>query len=115
MARKTYAPAPRDRHVYIGRFEGYRMLAFGRVQILDYAAEIQVYQAQHYPPVWCAMDQHGKVNPAFNSHRAEDTMRLVEESFTTCLARWETFEYSGLEGLKKLGPQLVDRRDRKTG
>jgi hypothetical protein len=107
---KVYGPqALPDRMMYLGRFRGYRMKAFGREQILDYEAEILVYQARHNPPLWVARDRAGKMDPAFQSFRAEDTLRLVAEGFTTCVAKWETYEDAGLLGVVKLGPKLVPK------
>jgi hypothetical protein len=96
--------------MYVGTFRGLRMMAFGREQILDYQAVITVFQVQSNPAVWIARDERGKMDPAFHSFRAEDTMRLVEEGFTTCLEKWKTFESGGLKGPVKLGPQLVEKR-----
>jgi hypothetical protein len=115
MAHKVYGQSVPDRHVYRGRFRGYRMLAFGRAQILDYEAEITVKQATWNPQWWIAVDGRGKVDPAFSAPRAEDTMRLVAAGFTTCLQNWETFEVGGLKGARKLGPQLVPAKVKKVG
>jgi hypothetical protein len=112
MSSKRFNTHVPDRTMYIGEFTGYRMVAFGREQILDYTAEIRVYQAQVSPPVWVAVDHMGKMDPAFTSFRAEDTMRLVQEGFTQCVRAWESFQTGGLQGTVKLGPQLVPKRSK---
>lgn len=115
MARNFDGPPRPDKTLFVGKFRGYRMLAFGVEQILDYEAEIEVYQARSNPPLWVARDARGKMDPAFQSFRAEDTMRLVSEGFTTCLEKWQSYETGGLRGTRKLGPQLVPKRATKAG
>jgi hypothetical protein len=104
--RMLKTPFRPDRTLYVATFTGYRMHAFGRDQILDYTAEIHVYQTQTNPPVWVAEERQSRIKP-FESHRAEDTMRLVAEGFTTCLEPWQTFEIEPLGRVVKLGPKLV--------
>ena len=95
--------------MYVGRFSGFRMLAFGKMQILDYEAEIEVYQVHHTPPLWMAKDLAGRFDGGYISHRAEDTMRLVAEAFTTCVTPWEKYEVEPFGKKVKLGPRLVEK------
>lgn len=103
----------RDHTVYIAKFTGFWMTAFGKVQRLVYEAEIQVFQSQLFPPQWQATDQYGKTDPHWVRSTAEDAMRMVEDSFDTQLEPWATFERDMFGGAKKLGPQLVKERDRR--
>lgn len=115
MAHKIYRPPEIDRTMYIGRFRGLRMIAFGKQQILDYDVEVNVFQHTLHPVRWVARDEHNKFHPCCESGSAEETMRLVKEMFIEQRDKWQTFELRGLAGMKKLGPQLVTRPARKTG
>lgn len=85
MRRTPYAPQPPDRRFFVGKFTGYRMLAFGKEQVLDYTAEMEVRQIYHHPPLWAASDRARKWIGTYVSPTADDTMRMVEQAFTTCL------------------------------
>jgi hypothetical protein len=120
MAHKAYGPngpysafAP-DRTIYTARFSGYRMHAFGKDQILDYTADIEVYKAQLNPPLWVARERRGHLDPAFQSFTAEDTMRLVTEGFVTQLEPWQTFTQETFGRISKLGPKLMEPAKKKT-
>ena len=82
MGRTIYTPKNEERAVYVGRFRGYRMLAFDKMQILDYEAEIEVYQLHQRPALWAAKDLAGRFrSSAFVSPRAEDILSaLVHEA-----------------------------------
>jgi hypothetical protein len=112
MSTKRYNLKPRDNTVYIGKFTGYWMAAFGTKQLLDYTAEIQVFQSQLYPPQWTALDATGKGSPDWVQSTATDVMRAVEQCFDTQLEKWQTFERDLFGGAKKLGPQLVKKIER---
>jgi hypothetical protein len=95
--------------VYVGRFRGYRTVAFGKVQILDYTAEIEVYQARQDPPAWMARETTPGSVGGYFSPRAEDTMRLVREAFVTCVEPWQRYEIEAFGKKVKLGPRLVEK------
>jgi hypothetical protein len=103
----TYIPP--DRTVYLARFAGYRMLAFGRMQTLDYGAEIQVFQRWPNPPLWMARDCARRyLVPGSESARAEDCMRMVEATFVRQLTAWDTYTHNLFtDKIEKLGPKLV--------
>jgi hypothetical protein len=109
MGRTIYTPKTQERAVYVGRFRGYRMLAFGKMQILDYEAEIEVYQMHLRPALWCAKDLSGRFDGAFVSPRSEDTQRLVHEAFVTCITPWQKYELEPFGKKVKLGPRLVEK------
>lgn len=93
------------------------MRAWGKDQILDYTADIEVYMDRLDPPRWVARERRGHVNQAFESMRAEDTMRLVMEGFVTQLKPWEAFTHEAFGRIAKLGPKLVKTKptERKAG
>lgn len=91
------------------------MFAFGREQILDYTAEIDVTNVQLDPPVWMARFRGGDFEPFFNHSTPEDVMRAVAEVFITQVTPWQAFLRAGLLPERPVRPEVVKRRARKLG
>ena len=94
--RRRSQQQEKDPHVWRAQFRGLHVLAFGREQVLDYAVDIEVVQAQAWPCVWVARDVKGGYEPFTQAGTPEEAMRLVAGAFVDQVTPWQPFVTRGL-------------------
>lgn len=116
MRRRAYKTSLLwDRTVWIGRFTGYRLLAWGKEQVLDAQIEIQVHQVTTNPAVWHARAYPGAAADCASGSTAEACMAAAAELFTQCLVPWAAFTPTIHGTVEHKRPQLVKPSERKAG
>lgn len=104
-----------DPTIWTAKFSGYRVLAWGREQVLQGTVAFRIRQEFGYQRMWVARALPGDNPPVWVSDSPEDCMRRVESMFTTRVEDWQAWSGHALFGTRKLGPQLVSRDGRKVG
>jgi hypothetical protein len=105
----------RDVTIWIGQFTGYRVLAFGKEQVLYAPIEIQVRQVSVSPPVWTAKAFPGADEECASGVTAEDCMADVAALFTQCLVPWRAFVPTAYGRFEQVQPTLVPPPEKKAG
>lgn len=102
-----------DQTLWIGRLKGYRVMAFGREQVLNATIEIHIRQEWINPIVWSARAYPGSSEPCAMAATAEECQAKVEALFVELVDPWAAFTAPGLFGRRKITPQLVYDSHRK--
>lgn len=97
----------RDQTTYRGRFSGLRLHAFGTAQILDYKADIEIYQARAQPELWRARPSFSRGPHKWETDSAAALMELIAGDFECCIQPWITWRHDYAQTKR---PTLVRRR-----
>jgi hypothetical protein len=116
MSRKTRTYTPyKDASEWFGSFSGYRVLAWGKHQVLNAQIEVAVRMEFANPAVWVARAYPGTHGAIASSPTAEDCMRRVETLFVEQLAPWVEFRWQGLGRCSLKRWNVVEMAERQGG
>jgi hypothetical protein len=77
--------------VYQARFANLRLHAFGIEQVLEWAADIEIYQARVTPELWRARPMFSHRHHKWESASAEDLMDLIAADFERCIRDFQPY------------------------
>lgn len=111
-ARRHRYEADKTSSEYQGKFQGYRVEAWGKRQVLNAEIEIWVRREGVNPNVWCARAYPGDHAPAAIAATAEQCMAAIELQFVRQVMPWLEFRWQGLGQcqLKRWNVESIDQR-----
>lgn len=99
--------AAKDKTVYVGKFRGLRVVAFGRSQTLAVDMEIQVYQEKASPALWRSRNAVEPGTLAWSGGTPESVMDQIAAAFERCVDKWQPWHVGPFGIAEKKGPQSV--------